>query len=75
MSETLSPETNKSIAPFPDSKIEIAVALRPNSEGLCFKKGEKILIDRTAATEPGFLFGRIGSREGTIPIDNTLIQI
>jgi hypothetical protein len=75
VSETFSPDTNKSIAPFPDSKIEIAIALRQNEEGLCFDKGEKILIDRTAATEPGFLFGRIGNREGTVPMDNTLIQI
>jgi hypothetical protein len=70
-----SPEVNRSIAPFPDSKIEIAVALQPNTEGLCFKKGEKILIDRTAPTEPGYVFGRIGTREGAVPMDTSLIQI
>ena len=43
-------------------KIEIAIAVRAQQDGdyLTFKKGEKILIDRTEECEDGFVFGRIG---------------
>ena len=46
---------------------------------LSFKPGEKILVDRTTAEEHGvghgYLYGRIGNREGFLPDDPELIQI
>lgn len=51
------------------------MALRPNSVGLKFEPGEKILIDRSLETAAGQLFGRIGNREGLLPSDPSFIQI
>ncbi len=54
-----------SVEPFPDCKIEIAVAKLPHkAEGdsnlLSFRKGEKILIDRSVKSSANMIFGRIG---------------
>lgn len=53
-------------APFPESKIEIAIATASNQIGFKFKKGEKILLDRSVKAQHGFVFGRIGTRQGMV---------
>lgn len=66
---------------LPECKIEIAIALKPqkgDAEMLGFRKGEKILIDRSVqgADHRGIMvFGRIGQREGFFPMDSTLVRI
>ena len=44
---------------------------------LAFKKGEKILIDRSVKSTKGsdYIFGRIGQREGFFPNQSYLITI
>jgi len=49
------------------------VALKGCTSGLVFKKGEKILIDRTVKAPHGFVFGRIGTREGMVSVDKEAI--
>jgi hypothetical protein len=49
------------------------VALKGCTSGLVFKKGEKILIDRTVKAPFGFVFGRIGTREGMVSVDKEAI--
>ena len=56
-------------------KIEIGVALRNCSTGLVFKKGEKILIDRSVRAPTGYVYGRIGLREGMIPLNVETVTI
>jgi len=51
------------------------VALKGCSTGLIYKKGEKILIDRSVKAPNGFVFGRIGTREGMVSVDKEAIQI
>ena len=58
-----------------DCKIEVAVALKSHhNEGnpriLSFKRGEKILIDRSVQGSGNYVFGRIGLREGLFDASN-----
>ena len=65
---------------FNEYKIEICIALKAhtNTEAdmLIFKKGEKILIDRTVKGHTQeMVFGRIGQREGFFPLEQSLVRL
>jgi hypothetical protein len=58
------------------SKIEIAIAIQSQQDAgyLTFRKGEKILLDRSEKCEDGFVFGRIGQREGLFALNLVRVE-
>lgn len=41
---------------------------------MTFRKGEKILIDRSEKCDDGFVFGRIGQREGLFALSYVKVE-
>jgi len=69
-----------SLSEWNEYKIEICIALKAyqcsDADMLQFKKGEKILIDRSVKGHGSHMvFGRIGQREGFFPLDSSLVKL